>query len=66
MTAGKAVLVVLDDVWSLEEVEPFRMSPGRSQLLYTTRDRGLAGSLGAESFDVGVLGKKQAREFLAR
>lgn len=62
----KAVLVVLDDVWEQSDVEPFVLGAGRSRLLYTSRDRTLAGPLGAESQEMGVLGDAQARLFLAR
>lgn len=64
MLAGKCVLVVLDDVWELEAVEPFLMDSGRSRLIYTTRDRSLAGILGAENHEVGVLSDLEARRFL--
>jgi WD40 repeat protein len=66
LLSNKAVLVVLDDVWSLEAVEPFLMDPGRSRLLYTSRDRSLAGRLNAEEQQVGVLDDAQARRFLAK
>ena len=44
---NKAVLVVLDDVWSPDAIEPFIIPRGRSRLLYTSRDKGIAGPLGA-------------------
>jgi WD40 repeat protein len=62
----KAVLVVLDDVWALADVESFLIGPGRSRLLYTSRDQGLAGSLGAESQNVDILKDDQARLFLSQ
>lgn len=62
----KALLVVLDDVWAVADIEPFRVSCGRSRLLYTSRDRTLAGPLGADSREVGMLETKQARYFLSR
>lgn len=60
----KAVLVVLDDVWTLDIVEPFRINSGRSRLLYTSRNRNLAESLNADNHEVGVLKDVQARQFL--
>jgi len=63
---GKAVLVVLDDVWTLDAVEPFCLGPGLSRLLYTSRNRELAGSLGADNYEVGVLQEAETRLFLAR
>lgn len=62
----KAVLVVLDDVWTTEAVEPFLPGPGRSRLLYTSRDKSLAGPLNAAEQEVGILDEGQARRFLAR
>ena len=62
----KAVLVVLDDVWTTESVEPFLPGPGRSRLLYTSRDKSLAGPLNADEQEVGILDDAQARGFLAK
>jgi hypothetical protein len=66
LVSNKSVLIVLDDVWSLDTVEPFLIASGRSQLLYTSRDKSLAGPLGAENHEVGFLDPVQARRFLAR
>ncbi len=45
-----ALLIVLDDVWSLEPIEPFLDALGpRSRVLLTTRQAWIAGSLGARS-----------------
>jgi hypothetical protein len=66
MFKGKSVLVVLDDVWSLDFIESFRIDLGSSRLLYTTRIREIAPSLGAKNHDVGLLDDIQARQFLAR
>ena len=63
---NKAVLVVLDDVWGLKDVEPFRLGPGRCRLLYTTRNRELAGPLESDNQEIGVLDDAQARRFLGR
>ncbi len=63
---GKQILVVVDDVWKQSDVEPFLPGPGEAKLLYTSRDKTLAGPLGAKSEEVGVLEQPQARRFLAR
>jgi hypothetical protein len=34
---SKAALIVLDDVWAAQDVEPFRADSRRSRLLFTTR-----------------------------
>ena len=64
---GKSVLLVLDDVWSRSDVEPFLLDPGsNSRVLYTSRDRSFAGQLGAATQEVDILTPEQAREFLRR
>jgi WD40 repeat protein len=63
---GKSVLVVLDDVWTLDAIEPFLLDEGGSRLIYTTRVREIAASLGAVNHDVGFLDDLQARTLLAR
>lgn len=61
-----AVLVVLDDVWSLEPIEPFLSMLGpRSQVLLTTRHRWIAGSLGARSVTVDGFAADSGLAFLA-
>ena len=66
LLSERAVLVVLDDVWTLDAVEPFLIDTGRSRLLYTSRDKSLAGPLNANTYEVGVLNDAQARSFLSR
>jgi len=63
---GKSVLVVLDDVWTLDAIEPFLLDEGKSRLLYTTRIREIAASLGARNYDVSLVDDGQASIFLAR
>lgn len=62
----KSVLVVLDDVWTIGAVEPFLLDSGKSRLLYTSRDKSLAGPLNADEQQVGVLDDAQGRRFLAK
>jgi WD40 repeat protein len=62
----KAALIVLDDVWSAADIEPFRIESPRSRLLFTTRDAGLAPSFGAFPFPAGLFSDAQSREALAR
>ena len=63
---NRRILVVLDDVWSQEAVEPFLIGPGESRLLYTSRNLDLAGPLGAKSVEVGRVDDDRARLYLAR
>jgi WD40 repeat protein len=61
----KVLLVVLDDVWTLDTVEPFRLNVGRSRILYTTRNKDLAASMDAQNYEIDVLNDQQARHFLS-
>lgn len=45
----KAVLLVLDDVWDVGEIQPFLLNSGRSRLMFTTRDKTIARSLGGDT-----------------
>jgi hypothetical protein len=62
----KSALIVLDDVWTLDVIEPFLLNSGRSRVLCTTRDKALSASLGGNSHEIGIIDHKQARRFLAR
>jgi WD40 repeat protein/serine/threonine protein kinase len=63
----KKVLIVLDDVWSHDDVEPFR-PPERSysRLLFTTREAWIAASIGAQDLTAELLSADQAFELLAK
>jgi WD40 repeat protein len=62
----KAALIVLDDVWSVRDIEPFRVESPCSRLLFTTRDASLAESTGAKPVVPEFLTPEQSREMVAR
>jgi hypothetical protein len=62
---GQRGLLVLDDVWTKDRYEPFRLDVPGVQVLITTRNQTLAGELGGAQVPVGELGRDQARELLA-
>jgi hypothetical protein len=63
---GKICLMVLDDVWSMDQVEAFRDALGpRCRLLITTRDAGLVTALGARRHEVDTLSDDQALTLVA-
>jgi WD40 repeat protein len=62
----KAALIVVDDVWSARDVEPFRAESPRSALLFTTRDGSIAAALGALDHPAGALTRDESRAVLAR
>src|SRR5262249_40946539 len=64
--ADKVSLIVLDDVWFSQQVEPFVNALGpRCRLLITTRDGGLVTDFGAQEHRVDVLGDEEALVLLA-
>jgi len=63
---NKSCLIVLDDVWEVAHAESFKNALGpRCRLLVTTRDGGLATSLGAEQHRLDVLGNQAALQLLS-
>ena len=66
-TGSKNCLVVLDDVWNVDDADVFDVLAGKCQLLITTRDsdvvRGLRGST---IYELGIMGKEDARKLLYR
>ena len=62
----KVCLIVLDDIWNVNHVAPFRDALGpRCRLLITTRDGGLVTALGAQQHLLGMLTDLVAMRFLA-
>jgi hypothetical protein len=67
LLADRACLIVLDDVWSVEQVSPFRDALGpRCRLLLTTRDEEVAASLGAQKRQLEELTDDAALTLLAQ
>jgi hypothetical protein len=63
--ADKAALIVMDDIWSKADLDPFLAESPRSRFLFTTRDAGIARFTGAREHRVDLLDGPQARELLA-
>ena len=63
---SKAVLIVLDDVWNVQDLEPFRVESARSRLLFTTRDTSIAATVGARELTANLLTEEQSRSVLAQ
>ena len=63
--AGKAALIVIDDMWSKADLDPFLAESARSRFLFTTRDASIARFSGDREHRVNLLGEAQARELLA-
>lgn len=63
---NKAALIILDDIWSASDLEPFRANSPRSRILFTTRDRRLVAAVGAQEYIVNLLTEQQSREVFAK
>jgi hypothetical protein len=63
--ANKAALIVIDDIWSKADLDPFLAESPRSRFLFTTRDSSIARFSGAREHRVDLLDAKQSRELLA-
>ena len=61
----RAALLVIDDLWRLEDARDLAILGPRSRMLITTRDAGLLTALGAGEVSLGVLGWDLALRLLA-
>ncbi len=60
------MLLVLDNVWRGEHVDPFRSALGRRcQMLITSRDAGMAARLGATLVPLDLLSEEESRRLLS-
>ncbi|MGF2037328.1 MAG: NB-ARC domain-containing protein [Nostoc sp. CmiVER01] len=62
----KAVLLVVDDAWNLEDAQAFNVGGARCQVLVTTREAGIATFLGASTYSLDVMKSSQAMELLTK
>src|ERR1700683_472273 len=57
---GRAAMLVIDDVWERQHLEPFLTGEPRSRVLFTSRDRTIALGLGAREVRLGRLKLEEA------
>lgn len=63
----QAALIVLDDIWDAQHVEPFIVSDApNARLLFTTRNSAIVTALGAHEHCLDVLDEDEAGELLAQ
>jgi hypothetical protein len=60
-----AALIVVDDVWHLEQLSPLLVDSPRCRFLFTTRDPTIAGALTDRLCEVGPMSDNEARALLA-
>ncbi len=62
----KAALVIIDDLWDVQSLEPFLAESGRSRLLFTTRDASIGASVGAREHTADLLSESESRKVLEK
>jgi WD40 repeat protein len=62
---GLSALLVLDDVWKVDDAEAFDVTTPPNRLLVTTRNEAVLRSLGAEEQPLNLLSPSEALHFLA-
>jgi WD40 repeat protein len=65
LLTDKACLLILDDVWNLNDAIAFDVLGERCQMLITTRDAGIITGLGGEEYQLCILNEQQALALLA-
>ena len=61
----KAVLLVVDDGWNVEDIEPFRVGGGKCQVIITTRRADVAGEVDAQLYSLDLMSEEQSLMLLA-
>jgi WD40 repeat protein/cellulose biosynthesis protein BcsQ len=61
----KAALIVVDDIWQAEDIQPFLAESRRSRILFTTRDRSIAVAVGSAELTADLLTEAESRVVLA-
>lgn len=64
LIANKAVLIVIDDVWSTSDLDPLLVESPRSRFLFTTRQRNIATMSGAREYDLNLLSETESLTLL--
>ncbi|MBD2463051.1 TIR domain-containing protein [Oscillatoria sp. FACHB-1407] len=62
----KVCLLILDDIWQLEQADAFDVLGQRCRMVVTTRDRGLLTAIGAVEYPLDVLSAEQSLLLLAQ
>ena len=62
----KAVLLVIDDGWDVEDIEPFRVGSSKCQAIITTRRADVAKEVKAQLYSLDLMSEEQSLMLLAR
>ncbi len=63
---NKAVLLIIDDVWNVEEVEPFQVGGDCCQIIMTTRRADIAEEVGAKLYSLSLMSEAQSLKLLTK
>ncbi len=63
--ANKAALIVVDDVWTKDDIEPLLAESPRSRFLFTSRDASIGRFVGAYEHRADLLDLARSRDLLA-
>lgn len=66
LLVNKVCLLILDDIWQLEQADAFDVLSQRCRMVITTRDRGLLTAIGAVEYPLDVLSAEQSLLLLAQ
>ncbi len=65
MLYDKAVLLVIDDGWNVEDIEPFRVGSDKCQVIITTRRADVAEEVDAQLYSLDLMSEEQSLMLLA-
>ena len=61
----RSCLLILDDVWKMEDLNAFNALGPKCSMLITTRDQGIVRNLGAREFPIDVLSEEESTYLLS-
>ena len=62
----KAVLLIIDDGWKIEDIEPFQVGSSNCQAIITTRLADIAEEVKAQLYELDLMSEEQSLTLLAR
>ena len=62
----KRALLIVDDVWSAGDIQPWLATAPGSRVLFTTRNQEIAAGVGAKEYEVELLNEAQSRQVFAQ
>ena len=60
LLSNKAILLVIDDAWNIEDIKPFLVGGDKCQVMITTRRADIAEKANARPFSLGVMSESRS------